>query len=186
MACSLCGSSVACACSSFTQLGAGDFAHTIIGSLGSVVDCARDIATQLGARPYTVALVWTRWSGGSRGEGSEVVLRVEPILPTPKVADFTALQVGLESIGTLEEGSVRVSEVSTRYTEDHLLGRADDGTEIPGDQSFYWEVSYQTIDGPGPRRRFTPKSAPSFKATRLEWVIDLVRIAEDRSRDGRP
>jgi hypothetical protein len=161
-----------------------DFRHTLIASLQPCVDNIRDIATQFGARPYQVALVWTRWSSGQRGEGVEEVIREELLLPTPRVVDLTSLGRDLQPVGLDEVGSLRVTEISARYTEDYLVGVCDNGQAEEPDQSFYWEVRFPRADGLGPRRRFRPASAPSLEPTKFQWVVRLLKISEDRQRDG--
>jgi hypothetical protein len=158
--------------------------QSLIASLAPCIDQLRDVATQLGARPYQVLLVWTRWAGGERGVGVEEIIRTEALLPTPKIADVAGLSRALQPIGIDEVGSVTVTEISTRYTEDFLLGLGVGGTPIPEDQNFFWEVHYPRPDGGGVRRRFTPKSAPSYSATRFQWSITLLRASEDRTRAG--
>jgi hypothetical protein len=157
---------------------------SLIASLTPCVDAIRDINTQIGARPYQVMLVWTRWSGGDRGVGVEEAIREELILPTPKLADMASLSRDLSSVGVDEVGSVRISEISARYTEDYLVGRCDDGSAIAEDQNFYWEIRFPRADGCGMRRRFVPKSAPSLEATKFQWTISLLKASEDRMRSG--
>lgn len=173
-----------CRCAPFTQLKGLAIGSTLVASLTCVVDSARDIATCLGARPYEVALVWTRWSGLERGIGVEEVVRRDVLLPTPLIGDLTALSAALQPIGVEEVGSITVTEISPRFTEDYLCGRADDGTPIPDEESFYWEVTFNRPDGPGPRRRFALRSAPTLQATDAQWVVSLVRASEDRTRAG--
>ena len=158
-----------------------EIAHTLVASLTPVVDKVRNIATCLGARPYQVSLIWTQWSGETRGDGVEQLLLAEMILPTPKIADLTALTTNLQPIGSAEVGSLRISEISPRYTEDKLLGRNDRGAPIGENISFYWEIFFPRAGGPGVRRRFTPKSAPSYAATRAQWEITLLKASGPRS-----
>ncbi len=169
----------------FTQLN-GDISQTVIASLTPCVDKIRDLYTQLGARPYHVNLVHTQWSGGERGVGVEEVIDECPILPTPRVADLSAVNKQLLSVGLEEAGDIRVSEISPRFTEDQLMGISEDGTPVPGDQNFYWEIFFPRADGPGVRRRFTPKAVPNYNPTRFQWWIDLVKAYEDRTRQGDP
>lgn len=157
--------------------------RTLIQSLIPCVDSARDILTRLGARPYTVRLIWTRWSGGERGVGIEEVVRDEPILPTPEV-DLGSLARDAQPVGALDAGSVRVAQISARYTEDFLLGRACDGAAIPEDQNFYWEIAQATSDGCTIRRRFIPSGVPTLEATKFQWTVQLTKVAEDRTRAG--
>lgn len=183
--CSSCGFSP-CRCSGpFTQLTGHEFANTLVYSLTGVADELRDLYTCFGARAYTVSLLWTRWSAGERGQGVEELVRREDLLPTPKVAEISSLRRDLQTIGVEEVGSLRVSEISPRYNEDMLVGRSDSGTPIPREVSFFWEIAFQRPPGQeGVRRRFTPKSAPSYDPLRFQWSIDLLRASEDRTRRG--
>ena len=161
--------------------------NTLISSLTCVVDSVRDLYTSLGARNYRVSLVWTRWSGGERGRGVEVVALEEAILPTPNVSSLKTVRVENEQIGVLEQGEVVVSQISPRYTEAELLGLSRftaPGNQLPEDVNFYWEIFYPGTDGDGVRRRFTPKSAPNSDPTAFEWTIRLVRQSEDRTTSG--
>lgn len=183
MACSCCGSSSACDCTGNVLTGR-DLASTLIASLTPTVDCIRDIATQLGARPYRVSLVWTRWSGGSRGEGHETVEREEALTPTPYVKDVSDLDRKLMPGGAEEVGDVKVTEISPRYTEDYLCGRDENGNDIPDDVSFYWEVLLPQARGNGIRRRYYPAGPPNTESTDFQWSIRLKKISENRQRDG--
>ena len=155
------------------------------GCLVPVVDAVRDIATQLGARPYEVALVHTRWSGGVRNDGTESVASREVIVPTPLVRDHNNLTNTLQSNGLDELGLVRVSEISLAYTEDCLLGRDANGL-IADDLSFYYEVTVFLPDGAAIHRRFMPRSVPHKDSENLQWTIDLLRTTDDRTRAGDP
>lgn len=182
--CGICLSSV-CVCQFTDASAVGQDA--LIPSLSETVDAARDVYTQLGVRSYRVILVRTRWSGGERGAGTEEVIAETPILPTPNVSDMTALTQETMSVGTEEQGTVRVTEISARYTENDLLGLSAKAEPIPDDQSFYWEI--QDLNGgpaDSPRRRFIPKSAPDYDAQNLEWKIVLQRQMGDRTRMGEP
>lgn len=167
----------------FTKLSGFEIDCTLVSSLTPVADCIRDLATQLGARPYRVSLIWTRWSGGERGIGAEDTVRVEEILPTPKCAPLSSLKLELTEIGLLEAGTIRVTQISARYTEDFLMGKSGIGEEIPRDQNFYYEVEFLRSDGPGPRRRFIPVNVNSYNPLSFDWTIDLIRAAEDRTRN---
>jgi hypothetical protein len=178
-----------CTCNpeGYAKLSAQEGADTLIGSLTCVVDSIRNLYTTFGARTYQVQLVWTRWSGGERGSGCESVVLAEPILPTPLVSNLKALRVELESIGSMEEGGVIVSQISPRYTEAELQGFSRfvvPGNPLPDDMSFYWEIFYPGTDGDGVRRRFVPKSAPNSDPTAFEWSISLTRQSEDRTTLG--
>lgn len=146
------------------------------------------MAARLGARNYSVLLVRTQWSGGTRGVGYESVIEERFLLPVPAVADISAgVQHELLAVGTEEVGSLQVTEISVRYTESDLLGLSPDGDPIPADQSFYWEVR---DDGASvadtPRRRFVPVSAPYRDREGLQWIVRLRRVRGDRTRMGEP
>lgn len=184
--CNHCGFNPCRCCGSFTVLTGAEYGHTLIQSLTGCVDSIRDIKTCLGARPYQVSLLWTRWSGGERGVGVEELVRRELLLPTPKIADLTSLRLDLQPIGIDEVGVLRVSEISPRFNEDFLVGRDDVGHPIPVDVNFFWEIFFPRppVGAPGVRRRFTPKSAPTYNPTQFQWSIDLLKASEDRVRSG--
>ena len=182
--CSGCGfKSCKCDCG-FTNLSGPAIESTLIASLTCVADQIRNIGVCLGARPYKVSLIWTRWTYGERGFGAEEVIRVEPILPVPLVRDLNSLRSALQNIGVIEDGSVRISEISPRFTEDFLNGLGPNGEPIPQDVNFFWEVNYERPNNSGVRRRFTPISAPYYDPTNFEWRVDLQKAAENRARNG--
>lgn len=136
---------------------------------------------------YEVALIRTRWTGGERGVGVEEVTSDVAVLPTPKISDLSGLQAQNYSVGMLEVGTLTVSEISPRYSEDELVGNYAGGAAIPLDENFYWEVRSQASPGEmGERRRFTCVSAPGLDPLRFQWTIHLVRAQQDRSRSGEP
>jgi len=145
------------------------------------IDKARDIHACLGTRSYVVSLVKTRWSGGQRGRGVEEVIEEVPILPTPAVSGIGELDLQNAAPGREEFGAVSVSEISARFTEDQLLGRAPDGSRVPADQNFYWEIRAVSTGVPV-RRRFQVANPPELDMGSLQWKVTLVRAAEDRTR----
>lgn len=183
MSCVGCGHSP-CRCNQrFTQLRGAAVNRTLIAQLIPCVDSVRDLYTKFGARPYTVTLVWTRWSDGARGEGIEEVVREEPLLPTPLV-ELGGVNREVEPVGLAEVGGVDVSEISARFTEDYLLGRCEDGSDIAPDESFYWEIALVRPDGLATRRRFYPTGVPELHPTKFQWTVKLTKTAEDRTRSG--
>jgi hypothetical protein len=190
MGCAKCAGasqSTGCACGAFTTV-ESVLGYTVIDMLAPAVDCARDLYTQLGLRTYAVTLVWTRWSGGSRGRGQEFIVGTFAILPTPMVPDLTALSLELKEIGMNEQGSLTVSQISPRFGEDLLMGRdhvIPTGSKIPSDMDFFWEIYMPSPDGKGIRRRFFPSSAPSLDAGKFEWTIQLKEQEGSRARNGR-
>ena len=176
-----------CCGDDFTVLEGDALDTTLISSLTGCVDSIRDLYTCMGARPYQVNLIWTRWSGGSRGVGAEDIVAVHRVLPTPKVDELTRIRRDLTRVGLAEAGTLRVSEISPRFTEDTLVGNdlvVEPGGEFPKDVQFYWEIFFPRSNVSGLRRRFTPRSAPSLNPTAFQWKIDLLRASEDRTRAG--
>jgi len=185
--CGTCGfTPCKCCDGDFTVLDPSNIQKTLVASLTGCVDSIRDIYTCLGARTYTVSMIRTRWSGGSRGVGVEEVLEETMILPTPKISTLTALSTEQLSIGEEEIGAMQLSEVSARFTEDDLTGISMDGTPIPNDQNFYYEVQFPQPDGSAKRRRYSPDSAPNYDPLKFQWELSLVKIYEDRTRAGAP
>lgn len=182
MACSC--AKTPCCCAPLELSGAA-YAGTLAAQLGPVVDCVRGFNTQFGLRPYQVQLVWTQWSGGARGAGVEDVIRCLPLTPTPLVMDMSQVRQSLRPVGSFEDGTVRVTEISTKHNEDTLVGKWD-GQDIPDDQSFYWEIRYPRTRDEALRRRFFPSSVPMLFADKFMWVIDLKKVSEDRERNGDP
>lgn len=171
-------------CGDFTLASSIDPMRTLVGSMAPCVDHLRDIYTCLGARMYVVVLVKTRWSGGRRGVGQEQVISEEPILPTPLVLDEGALRKTQFGVGSVEQGSIKVTEISMRYTEDQLCGRGLNGEPTPKDEQFYWEVR---DSAPGADvRRYTVDVVPVLDPLNFGWSIGLRRQQGDRTRAGDP
>lgn len=170
----------------FTRITSDSVGNNLVASLQKTVDKIRDIHTQLGRRLYIVRQVKTRWSGGARGVGIETVIDEMEILPTPMVTDLSTLTQVLTPVGLNEAGSVQVTEVSRRYSEERLLGLDADGDEPAPDEHVYWEIEYPREDGRPPlKRRFTLSSAPSI-GSGFQWRFTLSKTDEDRGRDGSP
>lgn len=187
--------------------------HTLAHRLGRRVDRIRQFSTRFGLRPYRVSLVWTRWTGHERGQGTEREIpggRIE-ILPTPQVLNIDGGIYSLMSGGTIPVGSVRVKRISTLYTMDQLVGFAiptDEFTEennpprrssareqppkpsvtdLPQPFDFHWEIREDGRgDDPSPRWRFRLLSWPWRHAGGVEWQAMLERVSDDDTRDGSP
>ena len=172
-----------CLCSIGTDFTTVDQAGGgVVGSLIGTADEIRDLQTQLGARTSTVSLIWTKWSGGARGVGEEYVFNEEVILPNPLVGAATSIKKDFSSVGLSEMGTLKVSEISLRYEEGHLLGMIDG--VFPGeDVNFYWEVVFASN---AIRRRFFPASPPDYDETAFQWTILLVRATGDRAPNALP
>jgi hypothetical protein len=145
----------------------------------------RDLRVRFGLRPYIVRIIRTQWTTGERGEGAEYVSHVLDLLPTPLVADLSALTEIVQPIGLDEIGSVVLSEISGRYTEDQLRGLDIDGTPVGEDEQIFYEIEFPRPDGrAGERRRFFLRSAPAYQPERFQWTLRLEQAREGRSRAG--
>lgn len=164
-----------------------EYKDTLLGEfMDGCIDDIRQLAADLGARPYRVFWVRTRWSGRERGAGVETVFSEEEVIPTPKV-EMGGIQRQLLDIGVDEQGTATVTEISPRYTESQLTGQLPSGQEIPGNETFSWEISLSRGDSDSKlRRRYMIQGAPVYEATRLQWTVRLVRAGSDREANGTP
>lgn len=168
----------------FTLLGS-DIRNTLARKLISVADRLRDLQTRFGLRPYIVRIIRTKWTGGIRGVGEEIITHQRDILPTPKVSDMASLAQIVQPIGLDEVGSLQLAEISGRYTEDELRGLDHEGVGPEPDEQVFYEIEYPNQNGgPSERRRFFARSAPMYNAGRVEWVVTLERAHEGRDRTG--
>lgn len=166
-----------------------EYRDTLLGQFleDDCLDELRQLAADFGARPYRVFLVRTQWTGGKRGRGVERVISETEILPTPKIETVASINLQMLDAGIDEQGSLSIAEISPRYTENQLLGRNEDGTEIAENETFSWEISLSRGDRDSKkRRRFMMRGVPSYEATNLQWKVQLVRSGSDRESDGRP
>jgi hypothetical protein len=169
----------------FTSVDSHSINCTLARRLTSTADSLRDLYTAFGLRPYRVKLVKTRWSEGVRGHGVEEVSLERLIEPTPLVLDLSALQEIVQPVGLDEIGTIRLEQVSGRYTEDTLRGYDDQGNPPGPDEQFYYEIEFPVPgDSDGVRRRFFLRSAPMYFADKFQWVLVLERSHEDRARNG--
>ena len=164
-----------------------EYKDTLLGEfMDGCIDDIRQLAADVGARPYRVFLVRTRWSGRERGSGVESVISEDEVIPTPKV-EMGGLQRQMLDIGMDEQGTATVTEISPRYLENQLTGQLPNGEEIPGNETFYWEISLSRGDSDSNRRsRYMIQGVPIYEATRLQWTARLVRAGSDREASGEP
>jgi hypothetical protein len=169
----------------FTDLSTFAFDKTLARKLIPVADGIRDLFSRFGTRPYKVRLVRVVWSSGTRGAGAPVVQRVLDILPTPLVQDLSTMTEIVHPIGLDEVGTIVVSEISGRFTDEELrfLDKAGDP---PGpDTEVFWEIEFPRPDGlPGDLRRFYLRSAPMYFSTKFYWMVRLEKAHNDRDRNG--
>jgi hypothetical protein len=161
--------------------------QTLARTLIPVADNLRDLFTQFGLRPYRVKVVRVQWSDGARDQGTPIVVAENHLLPTPKMTGLDGVSEVLNPVGLDEQGSVVISQISGRYTEENLRGMDDDGTPIADNEEFFYEVEFISESGqPTFRRRFQLRGAPAYFAGKFEWQITLERTREDRARNGDP
>ena len=163
-----------------------ELSNTLAQRLIPVADNIRNLFTRFGLRTYKVRIVRVRWSDGRRGRGVPQVVAEKDILPTPLVQDLSGITEILNPIGLDEVGTITVSEISGRFTDDELRFLAEDG-EPPGpDEEVFYEIEFPDPDGnrDSVKRRFLLRGAPYYNAGRFQWQIRLERVNEDRSRDG--
>jgi hypothetical protein len=168
-----------------------DLGRLFAQDMVEVADEIRQLNADFGLRPYRVFLVHQLWTGPARGMGQpEEVSRVE-LLPTPRVEDMTATGRALHAVGLTEDGSLRLAEISARYTEDELLGRTPDVRDpvLPRTgkraMEFYYEVVHQRRrDDPALRRRYVPDAAADLKPGKFGWTVHLKKQQGDAARDG--
>ena len=176
-----------CFCSAENFTSPADVQGGLISKLTGCVDAIRDLKTKLGARQYEVSLIWTKWTGGRRGDGEEYVFKETVLMPTPKIGALTSVSKQLTEVGLAESGSLTVSEISAGYDEGTLLGMIDG--HIPhADTNFYYEVRTPSR-GSGCfdiRRRFFPSAAPDHSEVAFAWTVNLIRAHGDRTPAGLP
>ena len=170
-------------------MGNDDWGSTLLGefAMDGCLDEIRQLNADFGLRPYRVFMVRTRWSGESRGEGTETVFDERELLPPPKVDPVSSVARQLLDIGTDEQGTLQVSEISPRYTEKELLGYSRLGGQIPDNETFYWEVTLLRGDHEAKtRRRFLVVGVPSYDAEGMQWTVRLGMAGTDREDSGTP
>lgn len=170
----------------FTTVTTQQAKQTLARDFIGLADDLRDMLTQFGLRTYKVSTVRVQWSGGKRGRGTPVVISEEVILPTPKMSALDGLQELVQSVGLDEIGSLELSQISGRYSEEQLRGFTDAGQGIPQDQEFFYEIEFFPHEGPSKKRRFFTKAAPTYFPGKLQWSIRLEKANDDRARNGDP
>jgi len=169
----------------FTSIRGADCRNTLAKRLQRPADRLRDLNTKFGLRNYIVTVFRTRWSGNLRGRGQESIIFQEEILPTPLVSDMSSLSEILTPHGLDEFGTIQLSEVSGRYTEDFLMGIDPNGNEPLDTDYVFYEIEFPRCDGrPATKRRFELRNAPNFRPSQFQWYLTLEKIDADRTRAG--
>lgn len=92
-----------------------------------VDDIRREVHGELGTRPWAVDVVTRTWSGSDRGVGTPTV-SIMTLDPTPMVRRNAKNRLG--PAGQEPQGSVTLTGVSLRYTQEELRPRVDKRTEV--------------------------------------------------------
>lgn len=165
--------------------------RTLANRLTRVADNLRQFCTTFGVRPYRVFLVWSRFDGEERGEGTErEIARIE-LLPTPKVGELTALQQGPYAAGVLTTGTLRLDKISAGYTAAQLTGlqvpNMGQQPDMPQRVDFWYEVREDGRGGDQPvPLRFRLSASPFRAAGKVSWSVILEAQNEATGLDGIP
>lgn len=151
--------------------------------LPTIDDLRGDLLPAFGTRQYEVKLVTRTWTGTERGDGessdSEVLISPPPRVETD--APPSGLHYELRPQGRIEEGTVKLTEISLAgYQEDDLTG----GT-LDSNVEFFWAL--EDAQGQGIRKRYYVLAAPPFadREKTLGWVVYLRRaLGGDCGLDG--
>lgn len=163
---------------------------TLANRLGTrIAPRLRQFATKFGIRSKRVFLVWSKFSGAERGEGTEAIISRVELLPTPRVVDLSSITYQPFSAGVLPVGSVRVDKVAVTYTADQLMGKAVPGqlrgAKIEEPYDFFYEIVEDGRGDPMPmRQRFRLYGVPDRNEGDVCWSLLLERVAEDLARSG--
>lgn len=159
-------------------------AKTLAQRFIPLADSLRDLCTKFGMRPYKLRVVRARWMGGRRGVGSPMIEQSLDILPTPLITDLSTLTEVVHPVGLDESGSILVTEISGRFTDNDLRLRGAQEPDDPAVEVFY-EIEFPQPGGADSiKRRFYSRSAPHYNSGRLQWQLRLERAHPDRDMDG--
>lgn len=169
----------------FTEVTARQASQTLARRFVPLADSLRDMLTKFGLRTYRVSMVRIAWSGSRRGYGVASVVSEEVMLPTPKITPIDSLAQIIQPVGGQELGQLELSGISGRYTEEKLLGTSEDGTPIPSNEEFFYEIEFfPHTEGPSIKRRFIPRAPAGYNPGRLQWTLKLERSFDQRERNG--
>jgi len=164
--------------------------RTLTARMGPIIDRLRQLHTSFGLRPYRVFLVHVAWSGSRRGDGGATEISRREILPTPLVIDMSSVNEIIRATGNTEEGGIKIVEISSKYSQDDLMGVTldlqDPALLLTGKRNveFFWEVVENRPRNPKPsRRRFVPNAAPELSRDTFDWRVNLTRQAGEGNRD---
>ena len=157
---------------------------SLANSLGSLADDLRQMYTAFGLRPYRLFSIVTEWSGGEHGRGEERLVSETELLPTPRVS-LSGLRGSLSDGGLRERGTLRVDQISPRYTEDDIYSIFH-CHPLPARFTGWIEMREDARDGENPpRRRFVAIGVPARSADGFQWAVDMTQQDPSRNRYGK-
>jgi len=162
--------------------------RALANRFGPLADRLRQLNTRFGVRPYRCFLVWGVWAGSERGTPPITYVQETELLPTPKVSSLDSVTFSIFHAGTVQAGSVKLTEVSVQYTYDQLQGLmlpVAHESHIPQPWEFFYEIREDGRGDQLPLRQSYRLLSPPFRdAGKVQWTIMLERISEDRGRHG--
>lgn len=154
---------------------------TLIERLSPVADRLRAVRDRLGLTPWRTFVVGYRWTGGARGRGEPALFKEVELLPRPVLVSSTGLRITPTSGGNTAQGTVRLVEISPRYTEDDLDLLFQ---PLAPEVEVFIEMALDGRDGATPERyAFRPASKPQRDAGKLQWSIELRAVVDGRTRE---
>jgi hypothetical protein len=164
-----------------SELKSGEPSRTLAEQLSTVVDDLRQIRVSFGMRPYTVHSIRIRWDGGEIGKGEPITVSDLPIQPTPKIANEN-MRISSENAGGIERGTIRLIEISPRYTEDEIKFYFAQEKRV--DEEGFIEIRIDSRDGITERDRYVVSNEPHRRPEKWDWTVQLQKQDANRKRDG--
>lgn len=156
-------------------------AATLVERLSARADRLRKLEVRLGARPWRVFVRLYRWTGAEKWHGTREMVREIELTPAPIVRDEGSLRNAILSGGARPEGTVRLAEISPRYTEADLDILT---APLQATEEVTIEIVHDARDGADPMvRSFSPAAKPERDVLGLQWTLPLTLTQEQRSSE---
>jgi hypothetical protein len=159
--------------------------NNLIDSLVDVIDDLRgSLHPQFGVRPFRVYTVLRQWTGGMVGAGDFIDTIVE-LTPQPRVHQWDGYKWVLLAAGTHEDGKIRLTEVSLRYTYSEIApsDMQFDSEKFLRNRQFFYVLA--DAYGQQSKSRYLRVSKPPFpdREKDIGWVVDLMDMNIERGKD---